>query len=365
LQGSKSDALKSKLIQYNIEDCLALKKVVETIYQLNINSDKNNGQYSALDCVSVSDMKPDRKFGSIDFLFEDLNFVNNCAYFDYQRQKIFCKTIPHLGKKKVKDFIHIDETKVNVKGCREYVWVLTNMEEVAFMHTATRAGDFLKELLKDFKGVLISDFYAAYDSINCPQQKCLIHLIRDLNDDLQKNPFDEEYKDISSRFSILLREIIATVDKNGLKKRYLNKHNASIKRYFDYILNNTYKSELALQYQKRFKKIHEKLFTFISYNGIPWNNNNAEHAIKHFADYRGTVAGQIREFGLRNYLMLLSIYQTCEYRGLSFLKFLLSKETDIDKFRLLKNCPKQRDDFDPHYNSDIGKYDRSDNTPFQ
>ena len=26
----------------------------------------------------------------------------------------------------------------------------------------------------------MSDFYAAYDGIRCPQQKCLIHLIRDL-----------------------------------------------------------------------------------------------------------------------------------------------------------------------------------------
>ena len=98
--------------------------------------------------------------------------------------------------------------------------------------------------------------------------------------------------------------------------------------------------------------------------GHTWNNNNAEHAIKHFADYRNTVAGQIREFGLRNYLMLLSAYQTCEYKGISFLKFLLSKEIDIDKFRLLKNDPNLQNDFDPQYNSDVGKYDRSDNASF-
>jgi hypothetical protein len=38
---------------------------------------------------------------------------------------------------------------------------------------------------------------------------------------------------------------------------------------------------------------------------------------------------------------------------------LLSKETDIDKFRLLKKNIRPRDDFDPHYNSDIGKYSRA------
>ena len=75
-----------------------------------------------------------------------------------------------------------------------FVWVFANMEEVAYVYSETREGDLLQTMLKDFKGVLVSDFYAAYDSIQCPQQKCLIHLIRDLNDDVLKHPYDEELK---------------------------------------------------------------------------------------------------------------------------------------------------------------------------
>ena len=33
------------------------------------------------------------------------------------------------------------------------------------------------------------------------------------------------------------------------------------------------------------------------------------------------------------YLLLLAISQTCRFQGKSFLKFLLSKETDVDSFR--------------------------------
>jgi len=32
------------------------------------------------------------------------------------------------------------------------------------------------------------------------------------------------------------------------------------------------------------------------------------------------------------YLHIMSIYQTCEYKKVSFLKFLLSKETDMDEY---------------------------------
>jgi hypothetical protein len=50
----------------------------------------------------------------------------------------------------------------------------------------------------------------------------------------------------------------------------------------------------------------------------------AEHAVKAFAYYRRISDGQVREEPLSDYLVLLSVYQTCKYRGVSFLKFLLS-----------------------------------------
>ena len=69
---------------------------------------------------------------------------------------------------------------------------------------------------------------------------------------------------------------------------------------------------------------------------MPWNNNNAENAIKQFAYYREGTTGTMKEVGLNDYLVLLSIYQTCRYRGINFLKFLLSKERDFDSFRATK-----------------------------
>ena len=62
------------------------------------------------------------------------------------------------------------------------------MEEVIYFYTPTREGSTIQSMLKKFSGILVTDFYAAYDSIECPQQKCLIHLIRDLNDELLKHP---------------------------------------------------------------------------------------------------------------------------------------------------------------------------------
>jgi len=95
------------------------------------------------------------------------------------------------------------------------------MEEVIYLWSATREGKVAEEFLSGFNGVLVSDFYSAYDSINCAQQKCLIHLIRDLNEDVLKEPFNEEMKTLVHEFAELLKPIIETIDRFGLKSHFL------------------------------------------------------------------------------------------------------------------------------------------------
>jgi predicted RecB family nuclease len=228
--------------------------------------------------------------------------------------------------------LHADETKVNFQTGSGYVWVFTNMEEVAFVVKPDRNASFLHEMLSGFGGVLVSDFFSGYDSLKCAQQKCLIHLMRDLNDSLLADPFDSELKELGHRFGQVLQVIIATVDRFGLKARLLRRHKPEVDRFFSGIEIKTSDSEAVRTLKKRVLKYRERLFTFLDYDGVPWNNNNAEHAVKHFAKYRSLVNGRVTEGGLRDYLTLLSIYQTCKYKSINCLEFLLSKERDIDAF---------------------------------
>jgi hypothetical protein len=227
---------------------------------------------------------------------------------------------------------HADETHVNLQKGKGYVWALTNLEDVLFLYRPNREAGFLHELLKGFKGVLVTDFYSGYDSLPCEQQKCLVHLIRDINEDLKGNPYDEEFKALAAEFGKLLRSIVTTIDKYGLKKRHLHKHKTEVGCFFRALEARVYRSELAEGYQKRLVKNKEKLFTFLDHDSVPWNNNNAEHAVKTFAAYRRVRDGQVKEAGLSDYLVLLSVYQTCKYRGVSFLKFLLSREEDVEAY---------------------------------
>jgi predicted RecB family nuclease len=228
--------------------------------------------------------------------------------------------------------LHVDETEIRLHTGKGYVWVFTNLEEVVFMYRPSREGDFLQKLLKDFHGVLVSDFYSAYDSINCPQQKCIIHLMRDMNENLLNHPFDEELQSITGPFGKLLRDIVATIDQHGLRQSPLKKHEQAVANYFHHLRAQIFRSESAEALRERLTKYQDKLFTFMKYDGVPWNNNNAENAIKQFVYFREHTDGIMSEAGLEDYLVLLSVCQTCKYRGISFFKFLLSRERDIDAF---------------------------------
>jgi transposase len=225
--------------------------------------------------------------------------------------------------------VHADETKGIVQGGGHYIWVFANLTTVAYVYSESREAAILEELLDGFTGVLVSDFYAAYDSVPCAQQKCLIHLMRHINEDLHKYPFDDELKEIAGLFGALLREIIETIDAYGLKARHLGKHKKRAAGFIEHVLAMKCTTEPGLALKKRIEKNEETLFTFLNYDGVPWNNNNAEHAVRGFTRVRNMMTTGTPN-GHREYATLLTIQQTLRCRGASFLEFLRSGKTEID-----------------------------------
>lgn len=230
--------------------------------------------------------------------------------------------------------LHVDETQVVIKGhtSTAYVWVFATLSSVFYMFRPNREAEFLKDLLRGFTGVLVSDYYGGYDSLPCLQQKCLIHLVRDLNDDRFKHQMDTELRALVKAFGHLLEVILDTAHAYGLKAYHLRKHKTDVHRFYRTFVEKDVESEVALKYQTRFRKYRNKLFTFLDYDGIPWNNNNAETAIKPFAEYRKHAGKKVTEKAIKEHLTLLSIQQTCKYRGLNFLEFLKSGEKSIDRY---------------------------------
>ncbi|MEX2015089.1 MAG: transposase, partial [Candidatus Hydrogenedentales bacterium] len=158
------------------------------------------------------------------------------------------------------------------------------------------------------------------------------HLMRDLNDALYDHPYDEDLKQVVRGFAYLVKPMVDTVDRFGLKSRFLKKHLSSVGTFYKGLSRMSLASEVTLKCKERFEKNRDQLFTFLKHDGVPWNNNNAEHAVKAFAKLRKVIKGVTSSKGLRDYLVLLSICESCKYIGVDFLDFLRSGEKDLHAF---------------------------------
>lgn len=81
--------------------------------------------------------------------------------------------------------------------------------------------------------------------------------------------------------------------------------------------------------KKRIDKNKDRLFTFLDYDNVPWNNNNAEHAVRAFTRLRNVMSTSTPK-GTNEYCILLTLQETLRCRGSGFLEFLRSGSIKID-----------------------------------
>jgi predicted RecB family nuclease len=95
-----NEAAKQDLIGYNADDCTALEGVVKTLLQL---IPKDRALPTALphpNAVHVDSLKPQTPYrlGPVDFVLPELDQINKCAYWDYQRDRIYIRSSPRLRR---------------------------------------------------------------------------------------------------------------------------------------------------------------------------------------------------------------------------------------------------------------------------
>ena len=119
--------------------------------------------------------------------------------------------------------------------------------------------------------------------------------MRDINDDLLQHPFDEELKELARRYTLTLKPMVETIDKHGLKTKFLSKHKRTLRLSSIGLRNERSHRRSPRATRSRIEKYGERLFTFLDYDGVPWNNNNAENALKLVASRRRLFGTSVSE----------------------------------------------------------------------
>ena len=100
-EASKDPALKASLVRYNEDDCRTLKRLCDVIAHIATQEVAETSSAETLPPIvhteELSKERPRWKmFGPREYTSDDFKDVNKCAYFDYQRERVFVRTHPHL-----------------------------------------------------------------------------------------------------------------------------------------------------------------------------------------------------------------------------------------------------------------------------
>jgi predicted RecB family nuclease len=96
-EASDNDFFKQKLITYNYEDCQALRTVVN--YLSGVALDDHVTKYPTMHTDQLKREKPYDIFRQNEFCFPELDKINRCSYFDYQREKVYLRANPVAKKR--------------------------------------------------------------------------------------------------------------------------------------------------------------------------------------------------------------------------------------------------------------------------
>jgi hypothetical protein len=190
-----------------------------------------------------------------------------------------------------------DETGWRENGRNGYVWTFSTPTARLFVH-GSRAGRVVDEALGPaFAGVLVSDFYAAYDHVPTPKQRCWAHLLRDVHALRQQYPDDAALAKWARKLHRLFErgQAGATGPIPGPRAAQRQQHALRGRLQAALVkLATLPPTEPPPVYQtlaKRLRRYEGELFTFVTEPGVPADNNAAERSLRHLVTQRKISGG--------------------------------------------------------------------------
>lgn len=212
--------------------------------------------------------------------------------------------------------VHADETGWRTNGKNGYLWTLTNARHTLYHVDRSRSGKVIAALLGEaFGGTLVSDFYAVYDQFDCPQQKCLTHLLRELRDSVQNRP-ELKSHDFFKRCKQLVQEMLRLEKRRqSLAAEAYRRQVKSIETRLRNLGGKSWDDADADRLAKRLVKYQDRLTTFLHDATVDGTNNAAERALRPAVVMRKITGGSRSESGAEAWAILASVMRTAKQQG--------------------------------------------------
>jgi hypothetical protein len=221
--------------------------------------------------------------------------------------------------------VHGDETAWREEGQNGYVWCFcTPQGDRYYEYDHSRGGVVAKRILgTQFKGTLVTDFYAAYNDFPGEHQRCWAHLLRDLHELKEGHKDNQEVLGWAGELRKLYdtaQDALSGPSPPPMAERehlYIQSVEATSELAHKYANTKEHRAHPCHTLCKRLLLHLDGLFQFVLQPGLSADNNLAERSVRPVVVMRKVSGGSQSERGSRTRMTLASLFGTWRAKGLN------------------------------------------------
>jgi hypothetical protein len=207
-----------------------------------------------------------------------------------------------------------DETGWRINGQIAWAWCFRDPSLALFLIDRHRSRDVI--------GTLVSDFYAAYSGLDCPKQRCLVHLLRELAKLREELPWQSVRAFIQPLMTLFQDAIQLGKDRATMSRPDFDRaHQAILDRYDDLMFNSRSGHPECRRIWRRLIRHCGELFTFLDNPRVPADNNGSERDIRSLAAARNDGGTHRAEWSAAAFARIKSVIVTGMKNGLRFIQY--------------------------------------------
>jgi transposase len=221
--------------------------------------------------------------------------------------------------------LHADETGWRINGASFWLWAFATRQYCYYLIDRRRGAAVVQQVLGTlFPGILITDFWGAYNAIEAlAKQRCYFHLFTELIKVDQRNA-SATWKRFRKKLSRLLKDAVRLGERRQEHSALTYaRRKAKLRKRLDELIAAAFEDADAKRLIKRLRRHRDELLTFLDHAGVSPYNNHAEQQMR-TAVHTRKVSQQNRSLkGAKTHAILLSLFRSAQLQGLNPVEYVL------------------------------------------
>ena len=221
--------------------------------------------------------------------------------------------------------LHADETGWRLNGVTCWLWAFATAQSCYYLIDPKRGACVVQAVLGTlFPGILITDFWGAYNAIQTlAKQKCYFHLFTELIK-VDKLTTARPWRRFRKKLARLLKDAVRLGElRHTLDPLRYQRRKAKLHRRLDRFIAIPWADPHAKRLSKRLRRHRHDMFTFLDHENVSPYNNHAEQQMR-LAVHTRKVSQQNRSSqGAKTHAIFLSHFRTAQLQKLNPLDYVM------------------------------------------